>query len=618
MVLRFVIAGLALIFGSTLSIAEESILGEKLRSAATKALDQIQQSQATAIRKENCASCHHQLLPEMALSLAPHRVKWDSKAARQSTLQTFGFLKDLDVNVQGNFYIDVMFESSLLVAAHQAGIKPNLSTDALAQFIAGRQLPDGSWRIMDTRPPQSKSRFTVTANCAKAMFEYLPESMNDEKLARLGKARAWLLKATSHNTEDRVYQLLGLLWTGADLFERKKAAEALLAEQRADGGWAQLPSRDSDSYATGSVLSALHVAAGLPTRDPVYQRGLKFLLKTQKEDGTWHIATRLHKPAPISPPFASTGFPYGKDQFISLFGTTWAVTAILHALPALMQDNVPYKYRELAPDANYEWVQVALNGTAADLKKLLDAGLDPNSKTPAGTTALMMAVRDPAKVKLLLERGADAKARAKSGFDALMVASRFHGSAETVKTLLKAGAKPNPEPGVQVMFDASPIFFAAASGDKDVAAALLDAGAKLNQRMKMLGKIGTSPLQYAVTTGDAAMVELLLKRGGNANESDPDDQISLVGWAAITNSVDVLDVLLARGAKVDHKDSYGMTPLLFAASIDYGDTVVIEKLLAGGANDKATTNGGKTASDLAKGYKHNAIAERLAKKSSGR
>jgi ankyrin repeat protein len=226
----------------------------------------------------------------------------------------------------------------------------------------------------------------------------------------------------------------------------------------------------------------------------------------------------------------------------------------------------------------------------------------------------MFALRDPAKVKLLLERGADAKARAKSGWDALLIASRFHGSLEVVQMLLKAGAIAAPGKDVPVQFDASPVFFAAASGDIDVARALLDAKAKPNERMKLLGKFGSSPIQYAVTTGDAVMVEFLLQRGGDANEADTDDQISMLSWAAITNHPTVIDVLLKRGAKIDHKDGYGMTPLLYAASIDYGDTEVLEKLLAAGASVKATTNAGKTALDLARGYKHAAIAERLAKK----
>ena len=43
-------------------------------------------------------------------------------------------------------------------------------------------------------------------------------------------------------------------------------------------------------------------------------------------------------------------------------------------------------------------METALFGTAAELKAQLDAGLDPKSKTPDGTTLLMMAAPDAKKV----------------------------------------------------------------------------------------------------------------------------------------------------------------------------------------------------------------------------
>src|SRR5262245_46079003 len=81
--------------------------------------------------------------------------------------------------------------------------------------------------------------------------------------------------------------------------------------------------------ATSLVLVALHEAGGLATSDPVYQRGVKYLLTTQREHGTWHVRSR-------SKPFQTyfeSGFPYGKDQFISLAASSWATTAL--ALPAV-------------------------------------------------------------------------------------------------------------------------------------------------------------------------------------------------------------------------------------------------------------------------------------------
>ena len=69
----------------------------------------------------------------------------------------------------------------------------------------------------------------------------------------------------------------------------------------------------SDAYATGSVLVALSMAGGVGPDDPVYHRGLEFLIRTQKGDGSWFVKSRSR---PFQTYFES-GFPHGPDQFIS-------------------------------------------------------------------------------------------------------------------------------------------------------------------------------------------------------------------------------------------------------------------------------------------------------------
>ncbi|HEV2667053.1 MAG TPA: ankyrin repeat domain-containing protein [Blastocatellia bacterium] len=586
-----------------------------LREASSKAIKLIQHSQVVWYKKQTCTSCHHQLLPEVTINLARERgVRFDETVARDTTTAAVAYLKDLDGAVQGYDYIDVFFDGWSLVAAKIAGVNHTLATAAYAQFIASQQLPDGSWRTIDDRPPQAHSPFAATAVCAQAMRHYLPERLKDENQSRLRRAREWLLKTRPRTTEDHAFQLFGLFWTGADEEACKNAARQLLAEQREDGGWSQLPGLTSDAYATGEVLVALREGGRLATSDSAYQRGLRFLLKAQQPDGSWRVNSRLHPPAPVSPPYTDTEFPYQHDQFISIMGTSWAVNALLHAIPPKTEEkSAAPALQDYAPVEQAEWIRAALMGSAADLKKLLDGGMNPNAKTGEGTTALMLAARDLEKARLLLDRGADVNARAATGFTPLMVAARYRGNEEVVRLLLEKGAKPNADKGIEVRNEATALFFAVAAGDVRMAGALLDAGARLSDRMKVLGVFMISPLGYAINGGDSGMVEYLISKGANPNEVD-DDGISLLGWATINNRLDAAQALLARGAQVNRVDRFGMTPLLYAASIDFGDTAILEKLIAAGADLKAKNKQGLTALDLAKNYNHVRMAQLLAGK----
>jgi ankyrin repeat protein len=56
-----------------------------------------------------------------------------------------------------------------------------------------------------------------------------------------------------------------------------------------------------------------------------------------------------------------------------------------------------------------------------------------------------------------------------------------------------------------------------------------------------------------------------------------------------------------------------MTPLLYAASIDFGGSAIIDLLLKAGANPAARTKEGLTALDLANKYNHTHLVSTLGK-----
>src|SRR5262249_15531012 len=119
-----------------------------------------------------------------------------------------------------------------------------------------------------------------------------------------------------------------------------------------------------------------------------------------------------------------SGLPYGHDQFLSAQGGAWADIALAYATgPATKV--IPEPLPGVAPQNVEPWAETMLFGTAADVKKLLDGGLDPNAATKSGgTTALMMAAPDAGKMKRLMDRGASVNARSETRYAALMVAAR--------------------------------------------------------------------------------------------------------------------------------------------------------------------------------------------------
>jgi hypothetical protein len=68
----------------------------------------------------------------------------------------------------------------------------------------------------------------------------------------------------------------------------------------------------------------------LSTNDAACRQAVKYLLDTQESDGSWHVATRSRP----SMPYFESGFPHGRDQFISIAASAWATAALSLAGPA--------------------------------------------------------------------------------------------------------------------------------------------------------------------------------------------------------------------------------------------------------------------------------------------
>src|SRR5450432_1834978 len=80
---------------------------ETIRSAAARGMALVQSSQKIWFTKQSCASCHQQLLPEMAAKAArEHGIPLNEDIARGDVQKAFGYLTDLDRAVQYSYIID--------------------------------------------------------------------------------------------------------------------------------------------------------------------------------------------------------------------------------------------------------------------------------------------------------------------------------------------------------------------------------------------------------------------------------------------------------------------------------------------------------------------------------
>ncbi len=580
---------------------------DQIRRAASRSVALLQEGSTGFYKAQDCFSCHHTGLPAQALKLARERgIPVDEAAARASLVKALSHVHDLssiDRMVQANAIIDpASSEAAALVAAHGAGLKPNLATAIQARLIADAQRADGHWLTIDERPPQGHSQFSATAIAVRAMQLYMPEELRKEAAERAKRAKTWLLRASPETTEDYTYRLMGLAWAGASAVERASAVRGLRRLQRSNGGWAQLPRMEPDAYATGEALVALHDSGEVPVTDPAWRKGLKYLMSTQNPDGSWRVRTRMVSPAQVSPPYFETGFPFGHDQFISAAGTSYAAMTLMLTLPKAAHPAPAPGLVELEPKGAMPWMRTALFGTAAELKLLLDRGLDPNSQTEGGgTTLLMMAVPDTAKMKLLLDRGADVKAKTKTGYTALLVASLYRGSGEALRLLLSRGA--DAVPGTGVLFNASPLVLATYAGDVGNVSMLHEKGGDVNRKMLLSGAFAVSPLSIAVSFGEVDVMKALIAAGADLKEHDTEG-LGLLHMAVLTNHPNAAEALIAAGVPLKDADKHGYTPLLYASTVDFGDDRMVNVLLRAGADPKVRAKAGETALSQAKRYQY--------------
>lgn len=135
---------------------------------------------------------------------------------------------------------------------------------------------------------------------------------------------------------------------------------------------------------------------------------------------------------------------------------------------------------------------------------------------------------------------------------------------------------------------------AAMAGNAKEIRRLISSGVSANASTKDYGD-GVLPICWAALYRHDKAVLALIEGGADLNQSD---DILPLHSAAQAGDIEIIDILVAAGAKVDCKDKYQNTPLMIAALS--GNAAACARLLSEGANTELRNSSGNTALDQAR------------------
>lgn len=305
----------------------------ELRATITKGLGFLAKEGEAWMTTKDCNGCHH--MPEML---------WSHREAK---------LRGFDVDQE-------KFDEWLAWAdEHSKDKKPGLEMLALmklampgkpspelTKIILADQKPDGSWKpagqfadMQKHGVPDAQANATRLFLLALAPAQSAQSTSADAQSAQAEadaartKAAAFLAKKDAPtSTESLVFRTLYARSIG-----KPEDADALrtdiLKQQRGDGGWSSsIGENMSDPLATGQVLYALHASAADPRTAEAIARAQHWLLKTQRDDGSWPIDITHISKMDRSAPAKAKSF---KDatMIYTYFGSGWATIGLLQSVP---------------------------------------------------------------------------------------------------------------------------------------------------------------------------------------------------------------------------------------------------------------------------------------------
>ncbi len=282
------------------------------KSAVDRAVAYVIAKGDAWIGEKKCVSCH--MVPGMVWSLtdaeaAGHRLPPE----KMKSLSRWSLRDSLREDPGSEGLAQLIFARSSAGPAERESEGPTLLR--YAEKLLSRQRGDGSWKPAGQTPDQKRPFPEGVEVVTMWALLALDDVLADRAAQAVAKGRAYVAdEGRKLSNEWTMLRLLTALRFDEPDVARKQI-DGLLKTQNKDGGWSWLVGEESDALATGQSLYALSLAPKSVARRAV-ARARAFLLRTQREDGSWAVKGTLSEHRNEIKPTSV------------FWGTTWAVIGL--------------------------------------------------------------------------------------------------------------------------------------------------------------------------------------------------------------------------------------------------------------------------------------------------